>query len=262
LALAACVPPQVTRESAGWHGQWEQVGFSLSAGGLVEQSTEELMATFASSPPSYKEPWTRLVATAASIMNRPEDMRTADGQRACTFGFPMVMLQSPYTFEVLTTQRITALIYSGREVRQIYTDGRTHPTADEVLPSWWGTSIGSWSGGALTVRTTGVRSPFVPTAAGPLVQTIVPVFVWNTRGFRQLVGLLSDEAVFTERLVLIDPDHMEDRIIIDDPVALASPWSMTRTYRRLPGATEMVHADCEGNDRNPVVDGHFTLSPK
>jgi hypothetical protein len=36
---------------------------------------------------------------------------------------------------------------------------------------------------------------------------------------------------------------------------------MTRQYHRVPNMNRMVDEDCEGNDRDPVVNGKFTLAP-
>ena len=51
------------------------------------------------------------------------------------------------------------------------------------------------------------------------------------------------------------------RMTITDPANLTAPWQMTRTYRRETHIDRMVHEDCEGEERNPIVDGKFTLAP-
>jgi hypothetical protein len=48
---------------------------------------------------------------------------------------------------------------------------------------------------------------------------------------------------------------------IIDPVNLTEPWHLSRTYRRVANIDRMVHEDCEGEERNPIVDGKFTLTP-
>jgi len=40
----------------------------------------------------------------------------------------------------------------------------------------------------------------------------------------------------TERLRLLDPDTLEDRITIDDPVYFTRPWDAVLTYKRQPAA--------------------------
>jgi hypothetical protein len=41
--------------------------------------------------------------------------------------------------------------------RRIYTDGRGHPPAEDLLPSWEGHSIGRWEGDTLVVDTIGLN---------------------------------------------------------------------------------------------------------
>ena len=36
---------------------------------------------------------------------------------------------------------------------------------------------------------------------------------------------------------------------------------MRRTYQRVTQIHRMVYEDCEGEERNPIVDGKFTLTP-
>ena len=45
---------------------------------------------------------------------------------------------------------------------------------------------------------------------------------------------------------------------ITDPASLTEPWHMTRTDRRETHIDRMVR---EGEERNPTVDGKFTLAP-
>ena len=60
---------------------------------------------------------------------------------------------------------------------------------------------------------------------------------------------------------MIDKDHLEVQMIIIDPVDFTAPWPLTRTYHRVPHVNRMIYEDCEGEDRNPVIDGHYTLAP-
>ena len=71
---------------------------------------------------------------------------------------------------------------------------------------------------------------------------------------------LSDQAHFIERIRLLDKDRMEDQMIIEDPVALARPWRVTLTFKRMKGVDRLIPVDCE-NDRNPIVNGEFKIAP-
>jgi hypothetical protein len=77
----------------------------------------------------------------------------------------------------------------------------------------------------------------------------------------QLVTYLSPETHFIERLRLIDKNHLQDEMTLIDPVNFTKPWHLTRTYERIETIHRMVYEDCEGEERNPIVDGHFTLAP-
>jgi hypothetical protein len=46
-----------------------------------------------------------------------------------------------------------------------------------------------------------------------------------------------------------------------DPTSFTAPWHLSRTYQRVTHIHRMVYEDCEGEERNPVVNGRFTLAP-
>jgi len=75
------------------------------------------------------------------------------------------------------------------------------------------------------------------------------------------IGILTQQAHFIERMRMIDPGHLQDQMTIIDPANLTEPWHMKRTYERVEHIHRMVYEDCEGEDRNPIVDGKFTLAP-
>jgi hypothetical protein len=77
----------------------------------------------------------------------------------------------------------------------------------------------------------------------------------------QTITILSPQARFTERIRMLDKDHLEDRMTVIDPASFTAPWHVNRTYQRVTHIHRMVYEDCEGEDRNPVVNGRFTLAP-
>jgi hypothetical protein len=72
---------------------------------------------------------------------------------------------------------------------------------------------------------------------------------------------LSPDAHFVERIRMLDHDRLENQMTIVDPANLTAPWHLSRTYRRVTQIHRMVYEDCEGEERNPIVDGKFTLTP-
>jgi hypothetical protein len=176
----------------------------------------------------YTPEWAAKVSAARSAPERAAD-------KECGFPFPF-MMESPWVIQFLITPEETAIIAGGREVRHIYTDGRAHPSADELWPTPWGDSVGRWEGQTLVVDTVAVQEGRFPPA-------------------------LSAGARYTERIRMVSPDRIEAELTMEDPVALAKKWTITIPYERVAGIDRMVHGDCAENDRNPVVDGKLTVTP-
>jgi hypothetical protein len=71
---------------------------------------------------------------------------------ACTPSFPALM-ESPWIFQVLVLPEETLILFENGQVRHIYTDGRRHPSGDDLWPMRLGDSIGHWEGDALRIDT-------------------------------------------------------------------------------------------------------------
>ena len=241
-----------------WSGQWENVGATPSPDGGFYESLEQVLKELEWSPPLKPESQAaidRVVEVQRKAMQAMRDGIDPGGAvTACTFGFPTIMLESPLMFEVLPTPKETALIFSSREIRHVYTDGRDHPPEGDVWPTPWGDSIGHWEGATLVIDTIAVKSAF-PGREGSAVIAFGGIEESRT------IAFLSPDAHFVERIRLRDDGLLENRMTITDPANLTEPWQMTRTYRRETHIDRMVHEDCEGEERNPIVDGKFTLTP-
>ncbi len=117
-------------------------------------------------------------------------------------------------------------------VRRIYTDGR--PLPKDPDPLWLGYSVGRWEGNT--------------------------TFVVDTVGFNENTWLdrlgvpHSDQLHVTERFHRVDGDHLQLDVTMQDPKALAKPWTGTLYYelrndwgvaerldlrRRLPGLEQL-----------------------
>jgi hypothetical protein len=227
-----------------WSGEWQIVGLRLNSSGLVETALPDLLAQFGEHPPDTPEGEAKLQTMVKAFPKIPL-------RAACQWGFPMVMLESPLYFEVVVSPKETAMIFSEREIRHIYTDGRAQPSADELWPTYWGSSVGHWEGPILVVET--VSAAGIAEKVGSNL-----IFVWNGSDFMAPIALLSFQARYVERIRLVSPGLLEDQMTIYDP-QLAKPWLITHRYQHVPSITRMVHEECEGDDRNPVVNGQFTL---
>jgi hypothetical protein len=154
----------------------------------------------------------------------------------CATGMPH-LIATPFDYEFALTPGMV-WISADNETRRIYTDGRPYPPADEMWPTMMGWSIGRWEGQTLVIETTSAR----PGLWGDLT----PV-------------TFSGEAVFSERIRLVDADTLENRVSITDPVALTRPWTFTKHYIRQKRGTWAAEPEVCGHpgDRNPVVDGRL-----
>lgn len=241
-----------------WSGQWENVGAIPSPDGGFYQSLDQVLEQLEWDPPLTPEARASVDEVAAAQRQAMAAMRQGidpgGAVRACTFGYPTLMIESPLMFEILPTPKETALIFSSREIRHVYTDGRSHPAESDRWLTRWGHSIGHWEGQTLVIDTIGVKSAF-PGRVGPAV------LAFGGIEDSLMIAMLSTDARFVERIRMLDDGRLEDQITIIDPANLTEPWHMTRLYQRVANIDRMVYEDCEGEERNPIVDGRFTLIP-
>ena len=257
-ATAASASAQSPPKLPDWSGQWENVGATPSPDGGFYEPLEQVLKELEWAPPSKPEVQAAVDKIVAAQRKAMDAMRKGvdpgGAVTACSFGYPALMIESPLMFEILPTPKETALIFSSREIRHVYTDGREHPGKDDLWPTAWGDSIGHWEGDTLVIDTIAVKSAF-PGREG------ISVNAFGGIEEMQTVALLSPETRFVERIRMLDKDHLEDRITIVDPKNLTEPWHLRRTYQRVTHIHRMVYEDCEGEERNPIVDGKFTLTP-
>ncbi len=143
-------------------------------------------------------------------------------------GMPAIMGE-PYPYEFLMTPgQVTIIGEAYRMIRHIYTDGR--PLPKDPTPTFWGTSVGHWEGNTLVAETVG----FVP-------------------GTHLAMGIPhSNKMKIIERFQLTDPNTMQIKTTVIDPVALTQPYTTTRIMKRYPNWTIDEYI-CEQNNRNSVT---------
>ena len=115
-------------------------------------------------------------------------------------------IMSPYGFEIVDVpelQRIYILTTSNAMTwRVIYMDGREHP--DDLLPSYFGHSVGHWEGDVLVVDTVGLNEKS-----------------WTTRD-----GLpTTEQAHLIERYSRPNYSNLIYEVTTDDPGAYDAPWT-------------------------------------
>ena len=131
---------------------------------------------------------------------------------------------------------------------------RTQPSRDELWPTHWGSSVGHWEGNTLVVDTISAGDNFGASVLKPTEN-----LVWILAPGPKVLAILDDQAHYVERIHMVDPGTLEDQMTIYDSTQFVEPWTLTRHYQHVKGISRMIHEDCEGNDRNPIVNGKFTL---
>jgi hypothetical protein len=239
-----------------WSGLWEfdayvdeSVGQELGPEGL-----RRARAYAIAMQPTFAPEWQVKVdearkAEAAALAADP-NYPVAFGSPCAESPFPATMLPGFYEWRV-TPEETTFISSQNDSIRHIYTDGRGHPAADELWPTTMGDSIGHWEGDTLVIDTIAMRNPNIFMAAEQASFSISP---------------LSDKAHAIERVRMVNRDEMEIQLTVEDSVALAKPIHITITHLRVKDFNRMEDtrdADCNtATDRNPVVNGRFTVMVK
>ncbi len=156
-------------------------------------------------------------------------------------GFPRLMsIPDGYEF-VLRPEQSWVLTENGPNVLRIYTDGRSHPGADDLWPTFTGDSVGHWEGQALVFDTIALNGD--------------PHTILDRTGLTY-----SAKAAVHTTIHLADKDTLEAQVTITDPVMLTRPWTVTKRYKRLPRGARIYDYVCTENNRNPITATGQTLT--
>ena len=211
-----------------WSGSWIVDSIHETAGSLLDVPKVKFFGDI-----PYNPTW------KAQYDKRRGELRDKD-VKACVIDFPTTM-ESPQPFMLTVLPEQTIYTAGDGTFRQIFTDGRKHPPKDELFPTVNGHSIGHWQGQTLMVDTIG-RTPG-------------PVRFLGAAAF-------SDQAHFSERIRMTGKDRLEDQMTIDDPVALAHPWTVTLGYDRTTLIDRLDPYYCELDDRIDFnKDGKLVIKP-
>jgi hypothetical protein len=119
---------------------------------------------------------------------------------------------TPYPAQFLQEKnRIIVIFEGGAHVwREIFMDGRAHPTGSKLNPTYFGHSVGRWEGDTLVIDTVG----------------------YNERTWLGFNGYLHTDQLHTiERITRPDNDTLHYEVTIDDPGAYSKPWDMAWNIR-------------------------------
>jgi hypothetical protein len=224
LAQPKTAPAQT--ELPNWNGIWERVG-SIT----WEPNGRPGVPENPPFTPEYAEKYRK--TTEAARQGHP----VADPTSSCLPpGMPRIMTMS-YPMEILMTPgQVTIIAEWSSQVRRVFTDGRGHPSADDLDPTFNGHSIGRWEGkgkdAVLVIDTVGIR---------------------GDTGFDSSGIEHSDQIHVVERMRQSAPDMLEDEISVIDPKAFAHPWVVTKKYKRGGPDAKIMEYVCEENNRDPLA---------
>ena len=223
-----------------WSGVWSMTSNTTFDQATVDPPGGNSNTIGTREYPPYNDEWEAIYAE-----NRAADARGEfpDPISTCgtPVGYPRLLNQpGPYEF-VLRPEQVWVLTEDGPNIMRIYTDGRGLPPPDERWPTYAGESAGRWDGDTLVFETVSLKGRGA---------TIV-----------DRTGLvLSDQARIVTELELVEPDLLEARFAIDDPVAFTDTWHVVKQFERMEPGTRIFEFACAENNRNPIDASGRTLT--
>jgi hypothetical protein len=154
------------------------------------------------------------------------------GERCLTDGVTGMMWQGPNGGHNRIAQSpgyVTILHEEYRDRRIIPVDGRPHKN----IRQWFGDAVGHWEGDTLVVDTTNFLDK--------------TNYEWASIWTRP-----SETLHLVERFTRINPDTLEYKITVEDPMTFSKPWTATIPISRLADDTQIYEYAChEGNYAMP-----------
>ena len=168
-----------------------------------------------------------------STLERMAKLRAQDDPQTNCLPLPTPR-GNPYPFRLVETPtHLFILNESMHGFRQVFMDGRKHPTDDDLQPSWHGHSIGWWDGDTLVVDTIGLH---------------------DTSWFDNFGNLHSDRMHVVERFTRKDLGNLQVDITVNDPGAYSRPFTLQYTAQLMEG--EFLEYICEENNQDAdYIDG-------
>jgi hypothetical protein len=135
----------------------------------------------------------------------------------------------PIPFKIIQTRGLTAMLFEGdNTIRQIYTDGRKHPT--DPHPLWLGYSVGKWERDTLVAETVG----------------------FNDKSWLDAAGHPHSDALrVLERFRRRDFGHLDVEATLDDPKMYTSPFTIKFTLLLQPDS-DILELFCNENEKDRV----------
>lgn len=185
-ALACCLGSALLAQESGQRNPDDAAAFARAGGDLLSQTPEEALLQMpaprlADGTPDLSGVWIgsgpirdiRLgLLPGEEIVLLPEAQALMDSRlsrddpeaNCLPTGVPRI---APYPFRIVQapmsgTATHLFFLFEGNihSYRQIFMDGRGHPPPEELDPTWYGHSIGTWEGDTLVIDTVGFNDRF------------------------------------------------------------------------------------------------------
>ena len=148
---------------------------------------------------------------------------TRDTESRCYLpGVPRITYM-PFPFQIIQMPDVTTILYEYvHAIRYIYTNGSPHPAGP--IEWWMGDSRGRWEGDTL----------------------VVDVVHFNGDTWFDRTGNFHSNALHVvERYSLMDADHINYEVTIEDPKVFTRPWTMRMVlYRHKEPNVQLLDYDC------------------
>ena len=182
------------------------------------------------------QPWAEAKYKAAREGEKDPEQKGRDDldpSISCFPPGPTRIFLVPRPFEIMQIPGRVLLHFEWDHwVRHIWTDGREHPQAKDLDPTYMGHSIGKWDGDPLVVDTIGLNDK-----------------TW-------LDGLghpHSDALHLVERIRRVDHATLQIDLTFDDPKAYTKPWTGEQVFKLRPGWDIAEQIICEDRLLDRVI---------
>ncbi len=219
---------QIRRDAYGHpdlSGIWQGIGVSLFGETGEVRPGEGRASTWGPPPgPAPYQEW-----ALGKVKSLASDDRNDPNVHCKMAGTPRIT-GIPVPFEIAQTAKKTYILYESNHIfRIIPTDGRPHPSADLLDPTYMGDSIGRWDGDTF----------------------VVDVIGFNDKTWLPGAGHFHSEALHVvERYTLQPNGTIFYEATMEDPKVFTKPWQYRLILRHPPRDERIMEAECDQNNQD------------